>query len=60
MTVGAGASIGAGAHVENSIVMDAAVVEDGAFVTGSLLGPRSRVRAGHRATDQVIGEAGEA
>ncbi len=60
VTVGAGASIGAGAHVENSIVMDAAVVEDAAFVTGSLLGPRSRVRAGHRATDQVIGEAGEA
>ncbi len=60
VTLGAGAAVGRGAHVENSIVMDGARVEDGAAVRGSLLGPRSIVRSGHRVVGQVIGAGGEA
>ena len=59
VTLAVGVSVGSGAHIENSIVMDGAVVEDGAFVAGCILGPRVRVGAGHRISGQVVGEAGE-
>ncbi len=49
-----------GAHVENSIVMSGATIEREAVVVGSLLGPKARVRAGHRVSGAVTGEAGEA
>ncbi len=60
VTLGAGVTVGRGAHVENSIVMDGARIEEGAVVASSLLGPRSVVHSGHRVTAQVIGEGGEA
>jgi mannose-1-phosphate guanylyltransferase len=60
VTLGPHVTVEAGAHVENSILMDGAVVERDATVTGSLLGPRVRVRAGHRVTGQVLGEGAEA
>ncbi len=60
VTVGAEAVVEAGAHVENSVLMDGAVVEREATVDGCLLGPRARVRAGHRVSHQVLGEGGEA
>jgi mannose-1-phosphate guanylyltransferase len=49
-----------GAHVENSILMDGAHVEKEAVVLGSILGPKVRVRAGHRVTGQTLGEGVEA
>ena len=60
VTLGLHATVEAGAHVENSIVMDGAVVEREAFVSNSLLGPNARVRAGHRVEGQVLGEGAEA
>jgi mannose-1-phosphate guanylyltransferase len=49
-----------GARIENSVVMDGALVEPGATVVASILGPRSRVRAGHRVEKQVLAEGAEA
>ncbi len=60
VTLGAGVVVEPGAHVENSVVMDGSVVGREASVTGSILGPGSRVAAGHRLSRQVIGEKGEA
>jgi mannose-1-phosphate guanylyltransferase len=60
VTVGLDASVEAGAHVENCVIMDGATVEREAHVAGSILGPRSRVLAGHRADGIVLGEGAEA
>lgn len=60
VTLGPGAVVEPGAHVENSILMDGVVVEREARVTGCLLGPKVRVRAGHRIDRQVLGEDAEA
>jgi mannose-1-phosphate guanylyltransferase len=60
VTLGAGVSVGRGAHVENSIVMDGARIEEGASVTASLLGPKAIVHSGHRVSGQVLGAGGEA
>ena len=60
VTLGVGVAVASGAHVENSIVMDGARIEEGASVTASLLGPKAIVRSGHRIHGEVIGEAGEA
>ncbi len=49
-----------GAHVENSVVMDGAVIGREASVVGSIVGPRARIAAGHPVARQVIGEGGEA
>jgi mannose-1-phosphate guanylyltransferase len=49
-----------GAHVENSIVMAGTTIEREAAVSGSLLGPKARVRAGHNLRGAVLGDSGEA
>jgi mannose-1-phosphate guanylyltransferase len=60
VTLGEDVTVEPGAHVENSILMDGVVVEREAVVHSSLLGPKVRVRAGHRVTGQTLGEAAEA
>lgn len=60
VTLGPGVVVAEEARVENSILMDGAVVERGATVVGSLLGPRSRVRPGRRVERQVLAEGAEA
>ncbi len=60
VTLGARVTVAPDARVENAIVMDDTVIERGADVRDSLLGPRVRVRAGHRVIGQVLGEAAEA
>ncbi len=59
VTLGAGVLVEPGAHVENSIVMDGARVQKDAFVSSSILGPRTRVHPGHRVVGQTLGEAAE-
>jgi mannose-1-phosphate guanylyltransferase len=60
VTLGEGVTIEPGAHVENSILMDGVHVEKEAVVTSSILGPKVRVRAGHRVAGQTLGEGVEA
>lgn len=60
VTLGADVTVEPGAHVENSIVMDGAVIERDARVTRSVLGPKARVRAGREVVGQVLGEGAEA
>ena len=48
-----------GAHVENSILMDGVHVGAEAVVAGSILGPKVKVRAGHRVDRQTLGEGAE-
>ena len=60
VTLGVGVTAEAGVHLENSIVMDGAVLERGAFVRDSVVGPRARIRAGHRVEGQVLGEGADA
>lgn len=59
VTLGAGTTVEPEARVENSILMEGVVVERGAIVSGSLLGPRVRVRAGHRIVDRVLAAGDE-
>jgi mannose-1-phosphate guanylyltransferase len=59
VTLGPGALVEAGAHVENSILLDEVHVEKDATVSASVLGPKVRVRAGHRIVGQVLGEGVE-
>jgi mannose-1-phosphate guanylyltransferase len=59
VTVSAHSIVGAGAYLEDSIVLENATIEPGASVVHSILGPRVRVRAGHRVSRQVLGEAAE-
>jgi mannose-1-phosphate guanylyltransferase len=59
VTLGPGTVVEAGAHIENSVLMDGVHVEKEAIVIGSLVGPRSRVRAGHRVSGEVLGEGVE-
>ena len=47
--------IGRGAHVENSVVMDGARIEEGASVQGSVLGPGTVVGSGQRVLNAVLG-----
>jgi mannose-1-phosphate guanylyltransferase len=60
VTLGPGTVVDAGAHIENSVLMDGVHVEKEAIVIGSIIGPRSRVRAGHRISGQVLGDGVEA
>jgi mannose-1-phosphate guanylyltransferase len=60
VTLGAHVTVGPGAHLENSIVMDDAVVEQNATVVDSILGPRAHVRAGHRLAGVVLAEGADA
>ena len=59
VTLGPGSFVGPDAHVEDSILMDGVRVEAGAWVVGSILGPRTTVHAGHRVEGQVSGEGAE-
>ena len=60
VTLGPGTVVEAGAYVENSILMDGVHIDREATVTGSIVGPHSRVRTGHRVIGQVLGEGVEA
>jgi len=60
VTLGEEVTVEAGAHVENSILMDGVHVEKEATVQSSILGPKVRVRAGHRVSGQTLGEGVEA
>jgi mannose-1-phosphate guanylyltransferase len=55
VTLGNGVTVEPGAHVENSVVMDGAVVGKEASVVGSLVGPSARIGAGHRLVRAVVG-----
>jgi mannose-1-phosphate guanylyltransferase len=57
VTLGPRASVEPGARVEDSVVMDGAVVERGARVTSSIVGPGVRVAAGTRVENAVLAEA---
>jgi mannose-1-phosphate guanylyltransferase len=59
VTLGEGVTVAPGAHVENSILMAGTQVDKDAVVVGSLLGPKVRVRAGHRVEGQTLGEGAE-
>lgn len=49
----AGASVGAAA-IGDSLVMQDAVIEDGAVIARSVVGPGARVRSGHRVIDGIL------
>jgi len=59
VTLGPDVTVEEGAHVENAILMDEVHVEREASVVSSILGPRTRVRSGHRVSGQVLGEGAE-
>jgi mannose-1-phosphate guanylyltransferase len=58
--LGAGVRVGAAAHVENSVIMDGAIVEPAASVVGSVIGPRAIVRSDRTVRGQVLGEGADA
>jgi mannose-1-phosphate guanylyltransferase len=60
VTLGEDVIVEPGAHVENSILMAGTHVEKEATVVSSLLGPKVRVRTGHRVSGQTLGEGVEA
>jgi mannose-1-phosphate guanylyltransferase len=60
VTLGFHSTVEPGAYVEDSIVMDGAVVEKNASVISSILGPGVRVRGGHEVKGQTLGEKSEA
>jgi mannose-1-phosphate guanylyltransferase len=57
VTLGVGTRVEAGAHVEDSIVMDGAVVGRGCRVVRTVVGPGVRVDDGRRLTDELVGSA---
>ena len=59
VTLGDGVTVEAGAHVENSVVMDHAVIGREASVVGSIVGPSAHVADGRRVNRSVLGERGE-
>jgi mannose-1-phosphate guanylyltransferase len=54
VTLGDGVVVERDAHVENSVVMEGAVVGAGATVVGSLIGPKARLAAGGRFEGSVV------
>jgi mannose-1-phosphate guanylyltransferase len=56
VTLGPDTTVEAGAHVENAILMEGVYVEKDATVTASVLGPKVRVKSGHRIVGQILGE----
>jgi mannose-1-phosphate guanylyltransferase len=56
VVLGEGVRVGAEAEIDDSVVLAGAVVEEGARVVGSILGPRSRVGAGATVVDSVLAE----
>ncbi len=60
VTLGPHAVVEPGAHVENSILMDDVHVGARATVSGSILGPGTRVAAGRRVDREILGERGGA
>jgi len=55
VTLGAGAAVGEGSHVEDSVVMDGALLGRGCRVVGSIVGPHARVEDGRTAEGELIG-----
>ncbi|HEV8049563.1 MAG TPA: NDP-sugar synthase [Thermoplasmata archaeon] len=60
VTLGRGVVVEPGAHVENSVIMDGAVIGRDASVVGALLGPKVRVAAGRRVDRVVVGAGADA
>ncbi len=56
VVAGPAVSVSAGAAVEESVLLDGAVVEGSAVVRRSIVGPNARVRAHARVTDSVLGQ----
>ena len=55
VTLGPGSRVEAGAYVEDSIVMDGAVVGRGARLVGSVVAPGAHVEGGRHLTDELVG-----
>jgi mannose-1-phosphate guanylyltransferase len=60
VTLGDGVTVEPGAHVEDSVVMAGATIGKEAYVTGSIVGPSAHVAAGHRLSQAIVGERGDA
>jgi mannose-1-phosphate guanylyltransferase len=56
VVLGEGVRVEAEAEIDDSVLLEGAVVEAGARVVGSILGPRSRVGAGATVVDSVLAE----
>ena len=56
VVAGPAVSVSAGAAVDESVLLDGAVVEGSAVVRRSIVGPNARVRAHARVTDSVLGQ----
>jgi mannose-1-phosphate guanylyltransferase len=54
VVVGAGASVGPEAEFDDSVLLEGTVVEQGARVLGSILGPRSVVGVGATVIESVL------
>jgi mannose-1-phosphate guanylyltransferase len=59
VVVGPGASVADEAEIEDSVLLDGAVVERGARIRDSILGPRTVVGAGAMVTGTVLAEGAE-
>jgi len=57
VTLGAHARVGAGSHVEDSVLMDGAVLGRSCRVVGTIVGPGVRVEDGRRLTNEIVGGA---
>lgn len=56
VVVGAGASVGAEAEIDDSVLHPGAVIESGATVRSSIVGPRVRIGAAARVTGSSLAE----
>ncbi len=59
VTVSEGCTVGAGAYLEDAVLLDGAIIEPEASIAHSIVGPRARIRGGHRVSGQILGEAAE-
>jgi mannose-1-phosphate guanylyltransferase len=57
VTLGVGAHVQAGAHVEDSVLMDGAVVGRDCRLLRTIVGPGARVPKGRRLTDELVAPA---
>ncbi len=55
VTLGVGVTVGAGAHVENSVVMDGAVIGRRCRLRGTIVGPSVEVEDGRELVDELLG-----
>ncbi|HTT15779.1 MAG TPA: NDP-sugar synthase [Thermoplasmata archaeon] len=58
VTLGVGATVEPGAYVEDSVVMDGAVIGRGCRLRGTIVGPSVRVEDGLELVDQLVGPPG--